>query len=72
MSLLLRVLESSLSPSLDPLPYGVALFLARAAHVMSSPANDLYVAVNTFLIRRPQIDVTAGMPLFYELFFSPR
>lgn len=71
LSLLLRLLGTSLTASLDPLPYGVALFMARACHVMGSPANDLYVALNTFLLKRSQLSLE-DLPLFYELFYSSR
>ncbi len=53
------------------LPCTHALFLARAAVVLSRPANDLYVALNGFLVRRQALDL-GDVPLFLPLFFSSR
>ena len=75
--LLLDVLRHSLPPSLlSPflpplLPYTHALFLARSALILSRPANDLYVALNGFLVRRPSLDLN-DLPLFLPLFYSSR
>lgn len=45
----------------------ITSFLAESAQLMLNPAHALYPMVNSFLLKRPSVDVK-DVPMFYELF----
>ena len=69
--LLLRVLRGSVGTPFRRLPYCQALFMARAAHILVRPAHDLYIAINSYLIKHRALE-TDDVPLFFQLCYSSR
>ena len=67
MIVLLRNVRYAVESPDERLSGLVSSFLAQSAYLMLHPPHALYALVNSFLLKRPNIDVK-DVPMFYELF----
>ncbi|XP_076444589.1 nucleolar pre-ribosomal-associated protein 1-like [Babylonia areolata] len=66
----LRVVMNGLTREGQKLPCVVTVFLAKAADFVMVPESDMYVAIHSFLMLKPALDVS-NVPEFYNFFNSP-
>lgn len=69
IELVLRVMRQTVPAAVARLPSLHTLFLTEALGIALRPTHSAYTALNSFLLRRPAIDLR-DVPLFYAMFGS--